>query len=238
MKEKLLVALDVATLPEALRLVDVLRDHVGGFKVGLELCMHAGPQTVIDAISAVGGQVFVDVKLKDIPNTVAGAARAFARPGVLMYNVHCDGGTAMMRAAVAATGDATPRPLVIGVTVMTSIEQVVLNDELRVQGTITEQAVHLARLALESGLDGIVCSAHEVAAIKAACGAAFVTVVPGVRPTWAAADDQKRIMTPTDAIRAGADYLVIGRPITRPPATIGSPAEAARRIVAEIAGSI
>ena len=238
MPTKILAALDVDNLPAALQLVEQLREHVAGFKVGMELCMHVGPQQVIDAISAAGGNVFVDLKFKDIPNTVAGAARAMARPGVLMFNVHTDGGVAMMRAAAEAARTREPAPLVIGVTVLTSIDTATLNDELRVPGSASEQVAHLAQLAQRAGLDGVVCSAHEIAAVKASCGAEFLTIVPAVRPNWASAGDQKRFMTPAEAARAGADYLVIGRPLTRPPAEIGTPTNAAKRIVAEIADAI
>ncbi len=237
-RNPVLVALDVPTLPEALRLVEQLREHVGGFKIGLELCTSTGVPQAIDAISAAGGQLFVDLKFKDIPNTVAGAARGLARPGVLMFNVHADGGSAMMRAATQAVAASAHHPLVLGVTVLTSIDQTTLNDEIRVPGTVSEYAVHLAMLAQSAGLDGVVCSALEVAAIRTACGVDFVTVVPGVRPAWAATDDQRRVMTPVEAVAAGASYLVVGRSITRPPAAIGSPADAARRIAEDIAASI
>jgi orotidine-5'-phosphate decarboxylase len=230
-----LVALDVDNLPDALRLVEELREHVRGFKVGLELCTNIGVQTAIAAISAAGGELFVDLKLVDIPNTVAAAARAVARPGVYMFNVHCAGGTAMMRAAAEVAHAAPTRPLVLGVTLVTSLDETNLHDELDVPSALSEYVVHMARLAQGSGLDGVVCSAHEVSAVKAACGQDFVVVVPGVRPAWAEANDQKRMMTPAETVRAGANFVVVGRPITRPPAAIGSPADAARRIMDEIA---
>jgi orotidine-5'-phosphate decarboxylase len=236
MNNPILAALDVDTLPDALRLVEQLRDHVGGFKVGLELCTNVGMQTVIAAVSAAGGEIFVDLKFKDIPNTVAAAARAVSRPGVMFFNVHADGGAAMMRAALEAANASAAKPKVMGVTVLTSMDEATLNNEVRVPGALVEQAVHLAKLAQSAGLAGVVCSAHEVAAIKAACGADFQTVVPGVRPSWAEANDQRRVMTPAEAIRVGANYLVIGRPITRPPEAIGSPADAAQKILEEIAG--
>jgi len=233
--DKILVALDVDTLDEALSLVETLQPYVGGFKVGLELCTHVGTRQVIDAISHAGGNVFVDLKFKDIPNTVAGAVKAVARDGVLMFNVHCDGGSAMLRAAVTTAHTmGVHAPLVIGVTVLTSIDEQILNEELHVPGSIRAQVVRLAQLAQSAGLDGVVCSPHEVAAIKEACGPQFLTVVPGVRPAWSAAGDQRRIMSPAAAMRAGADYLVIGRPITHPPATIGTPVDAVRRIVEEV----
>ena len=236
-QNKILVALDVSTLDEALKLVYQLRDLVGGFKVGLELCTSAVTQQVIDAISKAGGSLFVDLKFKDTPTTVYGAARACAREGVLMMNVHCDGGSEMMNAAVTAVHASPYRPLVIGVTVLTSIAEQTLNEEIRVPGKIETQVVALSALAKQAGLNGVVCSAHEVQAIKDACGRDFVTVVPGVRPQWAASNDQKRIMTPGQAVQAGADFLVIGRPITRPPAAIGSAVEAAKLIAAEMEAS-
>jgi orotidine-5'-phosphate decarboxylase len=232
--KKILVALDVSTLDEALKLVEQLRDLVGGFKVGLELCTSVGTQQVIDAISKAGGNLFVDLKFKDVPNTVSGAAKACAREGVLMMNVHCDGGSEMMSAAVTAVRASSHQPMVIGVTVLTSISEQTLNIEMRVPGKVETQVVALAGLAQKAGLNGVVCSPHEVKAIKEACGKDFVTVVPGVRPEWAAANDQKRIMTPRQAVEAGADFLVIGRPITKPPAAIGTVVDAAKRIVAEL----
>lgn len=235
MRNPILVALDVDNLPDALRLVEELRDHVRGFKVGLELCTNIGVQTAIAAISAAGGELFVDLKFKDIPNTVAAAAKAVVRPGVYMFNVHCDGGLAMMQAAAQVAQAAPNQPLALGVTVLTSLDQATLNDELRVPGSLSDQAVHLALLAQRAGLAGVVSSAHEVSAIKAACGNEFVVVVPGVRPAWAAANDQRRTMTPAQTVQAGANFLVIGRPITRPPTEIGSPVDAARRIMDEIA---
>lgn len=234
-KSKVLVALDVATIAQALDIVQQVKQFVGGFKVGLELCTSEGTQNVVKEISKAGGQVFLDLKFKDIPNTVGGAARAACREGVLMFNVHCDGGSIMMKAAVDAVLAAPkPHPLVIGVTVLTSIDQQMLNGELRVSGELATQAVHLAELAKSAGLDGVVCSPHEVAGIKKKCGSQFLTVVPGVRPEWASAGDQKRVMTPGEAVQAGADYLVIGRPITNPPEKIGSPAHAAKLIEEEI----
>ena len=237
LRNPILVALDVPTIGEALELVTELRDVVGGFKVGMELCMAEGTPQVIDAISGAGGAVFLDLKFKDIPNTVAGAARGMRRPGVAMFNVHTDGGAAMMRAAVAEVRDLPDRPLVLGVTVLTSIDAPTLHEELRVPGPVADQVLHLALLARDAGLDGVVCSAHEVATIRAACGEAFVTVVPGIRPDWPdiAVSDQRRVLTPAAAVHAGAHFIVIGRPITRPPARIGRPVDAARRILDEIA---
>ncbi len=243
--QRILVALDVPTLPAALALVDQLRAYVGGFKVGLELCTSAGVPAVVKAISAAGGRVFLDLKFKDIPNTVASAVRALiAEPAGLgrsihMLNLHCDGGSAMLRAAAAIVRESTvsPRPLLLGVTVLTSIDASTLHQELSVPLTVEAYVVQLAQLAQAAGLDGVVASPHEVAAIKQACGPDFVIVTPGVRPEWAAVGDQRRVMTPAEAIRAGADYLVIGRPITAAPPDQGGPAAAAMCIVDEIAGA-
>lgn len=233
-KDKILVALDVTSIEKAIELVHQLKNYVGGFKIGMELCTNAGTPQVIDLVSREGGQVFLDLKFKDIPNTVAGAARAASRSGVLMFNVHCDGGLEMMKSAVNAVSQEKIRPLIIGVTVLTSMDQTIMNSEIRVPGNINEQVVHLAKLAKMAGLDGVVCSPHEVKEIKNACGPEFITVVPGIRPGWALAGDQQRIMSPAEAIAEGADYLVIGRPITSPPSEVGSPVDAARHIIHEI----
>jgi orotidine-5'-phosphate decarboxylase len=234
-RNRILVALDVPTLGEALQLVEQLRGRVGGFKVGLELCHSVGTNQVIDAISAAGGEVFLDIKLKDIPNTVAGATRAVVRPGVMILNVHCDGGAAMMRAAVAAAREATPQPpLIIGVTLLTSLGAAELHTELGVAEDLESYVVRMARLAQDAGLDGVVTSAHEVRSIKQACGEQFITVTPGIRPRWAPGSDHRRALTPAEALAAGADYLVIGRPITNPPPEIDGPVAAVERILAEI----
>jgi orotidine-5'-phosphate decarboxylase len=235
-RRRILVALDVPKLDAALDLVRLLRGRVGGFKVGLELCTNAGVPQVVEAISAEGGEVFLDLKFKDIPNTVAGAARAAARPGVLMFNVNCDGGPAMLRAAAEAARAAPARPLVIGVTLLTSLGQAELNGPLGIPASLETHVVRMALLARECGLDGVVASPREAAAIRQACGPEFVIVTPGVRPVWSAEGDQQRITTPLDAMRAGVDYLVIGRPITAPPPEVGGPVEAVERIIAEIAG--
>jgi orotidine-5'-phosphate decarboxylase len=240
---RILVALDVPTLPEALTLVEHLHDRVGGFKVGLELCSAAGVPRVVEAISAAGGRVFLDLKFKDIPNTVGGAVRAIGAScgkHVGMLTLHCDGGSAMLRAAVSAAHTAygpahDDLPLLLGVTVLTSMDQAKLA-QVGVHDSVERQVVRLAQLAQMSGLHGVVASPHEVAAIKRTCGATFVTVTPGVRPTWAATADQQRVMTPAEALRRGSDYLVIGRPITAAPPRIGGPVAAAERIAAELAG--
>lgn len=231
-RERLLVALDAPALDEALGLVEALRGEVGGFKVGLELCTAAGAPQVVSAVAAAGGALFLDLKLHDIPNTVAGAVRAACAlgPAVRMLTLHCQGGAAMLRAAAEAVASAPHRPLLLGVTVLTSVDEAALRDELGVAAELRAHVVHLARLAQGCGLDGVVASPHEVAAIRAACGPELLVVTPGVRPAWATAGDQRRVMAPVEALAAGADYLVVGRPIT----ANADPAAAARRLVAEL----
>jgi len=235
-KDKIVLPLDVDSAEKAVELATLLKDDVGAFKVGLELINSAG-FGVFDEIRRVGAeQIFYDCKFHDIPNTVAGASRAAAKLGVWMFNVHCAGGFAMMKAAKDAAMETAGRlgkaqPLVIGVTVLTSIDKATLNDDLRVAGTVADQVVHFAKLAREAGLDGVVASPHEIELIRAACGEGFLIVTPGVRPTGADIGDQKRVMTPSEAVSKGADYLVIGRPITG----ANDPKAAAQAIAEEIA---
>jgi orotidine-5'-phosphate decarboxylase len=239
--DRIIVALDVPTEREALGLVDELRDRVGLFKVGLEL-IHSVGSEIVRKIGAAGGRVFLDCKLHDIPSTVAAASRAVARLGVGMFNVHAMGGSEMMKsAAQAATEEATrigvSVPLVLGVTVLTSLDQRAMSEELRVSGTVENQVVHLARLAATAGLGGLVASPREARAIRKAVPEISAIVTPGVRPAWAATQDQRRVLTPGEAIREGASYLVIGRPVTKPPQGMGGPADAARAIADEIAAA-
>lgn len=240
--KRLIVALDVPSEVEALRLAEELKDEVAFMKVGLELLSSVGP-SIVQKLHDLGCRVFYDGKFKDIPNTVAGASRAVARLGVGMFNVHAMGGVAMMQAAVKAAEQGTAeiggtRPLVLAVTILTSIDQSTLNEEMRVPGDLMEQVIHLARLAQSSGLDGVVASPKEVSAIRKALPESFVIATPGVRPVWAAANEQRRITTPSDAIRAGASYLVVGRPITNCPREIGRPSNAARKINDEVAEAL
>jgi orotidine-5'-phosphate decarboxylase len=252
-KDRIIVALDVDSLEKAGLLVESLAPHVGCFKVGLELLTAVGAPKVVGFVHSFGGEVFFDGKFKDIPNTVAGVSKAVARMGVRMFNVHCFGGSAMMKAAKSAVEEvcgSEKRPLILGVTLLTSLDyndlvEMGIYDELNIadheekkrieQNGIERLAVrHLAYLAQECGLDGVIASPKEIAAIRNYCQPELLVVTPGVRPEWAATGDQKRIMTPGEAIKAGADYLVIGRPITKPPVEIGSPVDAAKRIAEEI----
>ena len=234
---KILIPLDVDTAEKALALAKTLAGEVAGYKVGLELINAAGFGLFDDLKAQAGAdtKIFYDCKFHDIPNTVLGASRAAARRGVWMFNIHASGGRAMMEAAVqgakeGADAAGIAKPLVIAVSVLTSISAEVLHEELGVSRSMTEQVVHLARLAQDSGCDGLVASPHEIEAVRAACGPDFVLVIPGIRPAGTALGDQKRVMTPGEAVRAGAHYLVVGRPITASP----NPAEAAAAINREI----
>ena len=237
-QSKTLVALDVDTAEKARDLAGRLAGEVAGYKVGLELINAAGFGLLEDLKAQAGpdAKIFYDCKFHDIPNTVLGASRAAARRGVWMFNVHASGGSAMMRAAVAGAAEGAAeagvaRPLVIAVSVLTSTSADVLREEMGVTRPLTEQVVSLARLAQEAGCDGLVASPLEIAAVRAACGPDFLLVIPGVRPAGAELGDQKRVMTPGEAIRAGADYIVVGRPITAAADAVDS----ARRINAETA---
>jgi orotidine-5'-phosphate decarboxylase len=233
-KDRLIVALDVDTLPAALLLVERLDGLVTRFKIGSQLFTAAGPGAV-EAVRKRDGEVFLDLKYHDIPNTVAGAAREATRLGVFMFNVHASGGVAMMRAAAEATasaakGPGSRRPLVVAVTVLTSLDRAALSRELAVSSSVEGHVLHLCGLARDAGLDGCVAAAHEIRAIRNQFGSSWVIVTPGVRPAGSVAGDQSRIATPRAAAGAGAHYLVVGRPIT----AAEDPAKAAQAIVEEI----
>lgn len=241
-KERIIIPLDVPSEEEALALVKELREQVGYFKVGLELLTSVGIG-VVQKIRELGGKIFYDGKFKDIPNTVAGASRAVTRLGVDMFNVHSMGGLEMMEQAVKATKSESQRlgvkpPLVLAVTILTSINQEAMNNELRIAGDLKDQVVHLAKLAEQAGLDGVIASPQEIEVIRRNLSKQMIIITPGIRPKWAAAQDQKRIMTPAEAISRGAFALVIGRPITKPPSEIGSPINAAKIVAKEIAEAL
>ena len=232
---RILVALDVDSRAKALALADTLRGTVAGYKIGKQLFTAEGPE-VVRALTARGDRVFLDLKFHDIPNTVAGAVRSAMATGAWMVNVHASGGSAMMRAAAQAAHDTAAktgaaRPLVIGVTVLTSMDEAALA-EVGTTRPVMEQVVHLAGLAKAAGLDGVVASPQEIAAIRTSCGPDFHIVTPGIRPAGqAGTDDQARTLTPRQAVAAGATYLVIGRPIT----AAADPRAAAEAIAAETA---
>ncbi|HEY1632808.1 MAG TPA: orotidine-5'-phosphate decarboxylase [Rhizomicrobium sp.] len=225
-KNPIFVALDTPDLSKAFALASSVKPYVGGYKVGLEFITANGPDG-IRKIVALGVPVFADVKFHDIPNTVAGAARELAKVGAALFNVHASGGEAMMRAA----REAAPESKIIAVTVLTSMSDADL-EAVGQERPADAQVARLAKLAQLSGLDGVVCSPREIGLVRKACGADFLIVTPGVRPKGAGLDDQSRVMTPAEAARAGADILVVGRPIT----AAADPAAAARAIFEEVAG--
>lgn len=228
-RDKLILALDVSDLAEASLLIADLSPYVGYFKIGLELLTASGAPKVIDTIHALGGKIFFDGKFCDIPNTVGKASLALSSKDVDMFNVHASCGRDSMKAAASNRGNS----ILLAVTVLTSIDE----DECEhIFGKFpTEKVKQFAYDALTSGCDGIVCSPNELRVLyNEEPLRRLVKVTPGVRPDWAAIGDQKRIMTPAEAILAGADYLVIGRPITQPPKEIGGPVDAAKKIIEEI----
>ena len=232
MSHRILAALDFPDGAQALAMADRLRGAVGGFKVGKQLFTAEGP-AFVRALTSRGDRVFLDLKFHDIPNTVGGAVESALRLGVWMVNVHASGGRAMMTAAREAADRAADaggtRALVIGVTVLTSLDAAALR-ETGVDDEPRDQVARLAALARESGLDGVVCSPQEIALVRRTCGKDFAIVTPGIRGAGDAKGDQQRTATAAGAIAAGADYLVIGRPIT----AASDPREAAGRIAAEI----
>ncbi len=224
---RLLVALDYSEPDQAFKMVELLAPLGVGFKVGLQLFMAGGRELVIEL--AAKHKIFLDLKFNDIPNTVAAAVREAAELGVWMVNVHASGGREMMKSAAAAAGEYSPGPLVIAVTVLTS-----LNDRDLIEtgcGKNTAlQVLKLSRLATDCGLDGVVCSSHEIRDIKNALAPGFITVTPGVRPAGNRQDDQARTALPSAVISKGGDYLVVGRPIT----SVADPLRAARSILVEM----
>jgi len=232
-KDKIIFALDVDHFSEAQRWVSLLRDRVGIFKVGKQLFTHSGPK-VIDMIHQKSQKVFLDLKYHDIPNTVAKAAEEATKHQVAMFNLHALGGCEMMRRTVEASRAAAkemgiPRPLILAVTILTSMDEEGLK-EVGVQGSLLEEVAHLAVLSQKSGVDGVIASPQEIKIIRERCGEKFLIVTPGIRPPSGKRDDQKRTLTPREAIEAGADYLVIGRPIKE----AKDPLEAVQRIIEDI----
>jgi orotidine-5'-phosphate decarboxylase len=232
--EKLILALDVSEHDYALEIVDKFNDYIGIFKVGLELYVSCGPK-IIEDIHKKGKKVFLDLKYHDIPNTVSKAAIAATKLGVSMLNLHTSGGLEMMKrcrdnVVELCLRENIDRPKILGVTVLTSLSREILRDELGIQYGLRTHVRHLAALALKAGLDGVIASAREVELVRNHCGKGFLIVTPGIRPSWTPPDDQKRTMTPKEAIREGADYLVIGRAIMNQP----DPLKAVELITLEI----
>lgn len=231
---KLIVALDKDSLSEALAVVDAAGDSVEWYKIGSQLFCKEGPAAV-KAVKDKGKKVFLDLKFHDIPNTVANAVANSVRMGVDMVNVHASGGKEMMTRSVDAAKEAAcdgDMPFVIAVTVLTSMNDAGLNQVLQCDPVRSpaEQVEILAELAKESGMHGVVCSAHEIDLIRTVCGKDFVLIVPGIRPTGSAVGDQKRVMTPKEASAKGADFIVVGRPVLNAP----DPAAAAQAINEEL----
>ena len=232
-RRRLIFPLDVASLAEVDRYVDLLVDEVGLFKVGKQLFVHAGPD-VVRRIQAKGGEVFLDLKFHDIPRTVALAATEAARLGVKMLTLHASGGAQMMQQTQSAVGkvcraEHLTQPTLLAVTVLTSLNR----DDLKQTGVgaaVATQVVRLAKLAQQAGISGLVASPHEITALRRACGKKLTLVIPGIRSQGDATDDQKRVLTPSQAMRAGADYIVVGKPIR----DAKDPCQAARRIVEDM----
>lgn len=229
----LLIALDVSSKKRALELADILRDVAGGFKIGSRLFTAEGP-SIVDALVARGDKIFLDLKFHDIPNTVATAVTAASDLGVWMLTVHTQGGIDMMRAAKEASLSGSVSPLVVGITVLTSLDDDALQT-IGVSRQVADQVTRLASLAQKAEIDGVVASPREVKAIRETCGSDFKIVTPGIRSgletTLLGHDDQVRTASAADAMQDGADYIVVGRPIIEAP----DPIEAAQRISAELA---
>ena len=225
--EKIIVALDVPTKREALELVEKLSNQISFFKIGLQLYTAEGPE-IVRLVSSTGSKVFLDLKLHDIPNTVARSVESASRLGVQMLTIHLSGGSEMVR---AATGARTNNMLLMGVTVLTSATEDTLR-EIGIQGKVNDQVLRLAKLGVEAGIDGVVASPHEVKRLRREFGNKIKIVVPGIRPNLSETGDQRRTMAPLEALEAGADHLVIGRPITAHP----NPNEAVAKVLEELAG--
>jgi len=232
-KNRLIVALDVNTEEKAVKLVETLKNDVKLFKIGLEL-FSSGGAAIIKKIKETGCKVFLDLKFHDIPNTVAKVSRVAARLGVYMFNVHAIGGYDMMKAAAEACADEAKKlkiekPKVLAVTILTSMDEKALK-KTGIDDNMEKQVLRLASLAKEAGLDGVVASPAEAKLVRKELGNKFLIVTPGVRPTWAASNDQRRIATPKEAVKDGADFIVVGRPVIE----AKDPADAARAILKEI----
>jgi orotidine-5'-phosphate decarboxylase len=223
-EDRIIVALDVPTKREALELVEKLRDQISFFKIGLQLYTAEGPE-IVRAVSSIGSKVWLDLKLHDIPNTVARAVESANRLGVQMLTIHLSGGSEMIGAATAARAS---NMLLLGVTVLTSSTEEMLR-EIGIPDKVADQVLRLAKLGVEAGIDGVVASPHEIKPLRREFGNKIKIAVPGIRPTWAEPGDQRRRMTPREALEAGADYLVIGRPVTAHP----NPSEAVAKILEE-----
>lgn len=231
--EKIILALDVESVKEAEKYVELLRDYIGIFKVGKQLFTHGGPK-IVEMIHYHGGKVFLDLKFHDIPHTVARAVEEACKLKVFMLTLHAMGGQRMMREAVNASITMAQKyslnpPLILAVTILTSLQQEDLKD-IGIVSSLEKTVLRLAKLSQRAGVQGVVASAQEAALIRATCGPDFAIVTPGIRPRGTASNDQKRTLTPKEALLAGADYLVIGRPLLDAP----DPREAAKEVIQEL----
>lgn len=218
-RDRIALALDVDNDHDALAIVAELKDSVGVFKVGHQLFTAYGPD-IVRRIIGMGGRVFLDLKYHDIPNTVAKASAEAVKLGVSIFNVHSLGGIDMMKAAAESAKETAekynlPAPMVLAVTILTSMDEKSMRKELKITRSLQREVAHLARLAQRAGMHGVVASPQEIKLLRRAVRGAFVILTPGVRPAWADKDDQKRVMTPGEAIKAGADYIVVGRPVLK-----------------------
>lgn len=235
-RERIILALDVPGYDEAIEMVRTFKDHIDIFKIGSELFTSAGPGIVED-INSMGKKIFLDLKFHDIPNTVSKSVLAAARLRVFMFNVHTSGGFEMMKQAADtlvkySLENNVPRSKLIGVTILTSIDNKTLRDDIGVAADMPDQVKHLASLAKKAGLDGVVASPEDIVNLRTRFGNDFLIVTPGIRPSWSAMDDQKRVSTPLAALKNGASYLVIGRAIT----SQTDPLDALKKIEDEING--
>jgi len=213
-KDRLIVALDFPTLDKAREMVEKLGDSIKIYKVGLELFLNSKGEAV-DYLKSMGKEIFLDLKFHDIPNTTTMASIFASKEKVLMFNVHASGGKKMMESIAREVKAINKDTLAIAVTILTSFSEDEIKELFKTESSIKELAMHWAKLTKDSGMDGVVCSPWEAKAIKELCGKDFKTITPGVRPDWSASNDQERIMTPSEALKNGCDYLVVGRPITK-----------------------
>lgn len=218
-RDRIALALDVDNDQDALAIVAELKDSVGVFKVGLQLFTAYGPD-IVRRIIGMGGRVFLDLKYHDIPNTVAKASAEAVKLGVSIFNVHALGGIDMMKAAAESAKETAekhnlPVPTVLAVTILTSMDEKSMRKELKITRSLQREVAHLARLSQRAGMHGVVASPQEIKMLRRSLRGEFVILAPGVRPAWAEKDDQKRVMTPGEAVRAGADYIVVGRPVLK-----------------------
>lgn len=228
-EEHVILALDVECPEKARELIEATRENIYLYKVGLQLFTASGPQ-VLQLLASYGKKVFLDLKYHDIPNTVAMAVREASRLGIFLVNLHALGGSRMMREAMVAIRHNPLRPYLLAVTILTSQDEADLADDLLIDHSVQKMVLHLAGKAKEAGLDGVVASPEEIVPLRQAYGDDFLIVTPGIRPQWSQKNDQKRTLTPKEAFDRGADYIVVGRPITQAP----DPGQAARRLIEEI----